>query len=186
MTGRLHLLLLTGPTHSGKTTAAAALAQRARTAGMRVAGILAEGVRRGGVLVGFDAVDIATGRRAALAYRRNNSSPGQQHVGEFVFLDDGLALGTEALSPPAVSGADLVIVDEFGPLELGGGGWRGATDELLASQAAAAVLLVVRDKLASAVKQLYAAHGPRLIDAASAQDASIASLLAGADEDVDE
>jgi len=40
--------------------------------------------------------------------------------------------------------------------------------------------------MASAVKQLYAAHGPRLIDAASVQTASIASLLAAADEDVDE
>ena len=182
MTARTRLLLLTGPKHSGKTTAAAALAERARAGGLRVVGLLAESVRRDGVLAGFDVVDLATGRRAALARRGSPAPPGRQHAGVFAFLDDGLALGAAALSPPAVDGADLVIVDEFGPLELAGRGWREAVDELLAAQVAAAVLLVVRERLVPAVRQLYAAHRPRVIDAAKSRDASPASLLAGGDD----
>ena len=179
MTARTRLLLLTGPKHSGKTTAAAALAERARAAGLCVVGLLAESVRRGGVLAGFDVVDLATGRRAALARRGGPPPPGRQHVGAFAFLDDGLAWGAPARPPPAGGGADLVIVDEFGPLEMAGRGWRAAVDELIASPAPPAVMLVVRQRLAPAVRQLYAAHRPRVIDAAKSRQVPPASLLAG-------
>ena len=54
------LVIWTGPKHSGKTTAAALLAGRARGRGLDVAGVLAPSVIRGGELVGFDVVDLGS------------------------------------------------------------------------------------------------------------------------------
>jgi len=147
------IVLWTGPKHSGKSTAVAVLADGARRAGFTVAGLLAEGVHREGELIGFDAVDLRTGRRAALA-RRGGS--GAVRIGQYAFDEAGLDLGAAALCPAAAGDADLVIVDEFGPLELSGAGWRQAVDALLAS-ARGVIVLVVRDRLVEAVRQLYAA-----------------------------
>jgi len=168
------IVLWTGPKHSGKTTAAAALADRARQRGATVAGVLAESVYRGGKLAGFDAVDLGTGHRAVLA-RRGREGP--VRVGEFTFDPKGLALGAEALSLGAAGDADLVIVDEFGSLELSGQGWREPVDALLAS-ARGIVLLVVRTRRLEAVRQLYAARNPRQVHAgdADAIEAVIAML----------
>ena len=64
-------------------------------------------------------------------------------------------LGSAALGRAATDGADLVIVDEFGPLELASQGWRGAVDSLV-SIGQTLLLLVVREELADTVQQLYA------------------------------
>jgi iron complex transport system ATP-binding protein len=158
------LILWTGPQHAGKTTAAADLADEVRRRGLSVAGMLAPGVYREGRLVGFDAVDLRSGRRASLL-RRGRDGP--QRAGPFAFTQAGLALGKEALGGEAVEDAGVVIVDEFGPLELAGGGWRGAVDALLGSTTGV-VVLIVRDRIVERVRRLYAALLPVVISAAAA------------------
>lgn len=156
------MILWTGPTHSGKTTAARGLIEHLRMEGFTVAGLLAPAVYEGGILAGFDALDISTGRRCALLRRRQG---GAGEAGPFAFNNDGLPAGRAALTCEAAKRADLVVVDEFGPLELGGGGWRGAVDSL-AGSAAGMILLVVRDRIAEQARQTYAALDPVLIGAA--------------------
>jgi len=145
------LILWVGPKHSGKTTSAARLVQAAGKHGFIVAGLLAYSVYRDGQLSGFDACDLCTGARAPLAVRRTHGG----QIGSFHFLEEGVTLGRAALSSAATDGANLVIVDEFGPLELASQGWRGAVDSLV-SASRSRLLLVVREELADAVQQLYA------------------------------
>jgi nucleoside-triphosphatase len=144
------LILWMGEKHSGKTTGATRLVKLARAEGFEVAGVLAPSLYRDGTLMGFDVLNLRNGARAPLARRDTNA--GQTEP--FAFIDDGLRLGIAALSREAVTSADLVIVDEFGPLELRGRGWRGSVDSLLAS-ASAAILLVVRRELVESVQQVY-------------------------------
>jgi nucleoside-triphosphatase THEP1 len=59
----------------------------------------------------------------------------------------------------------MVIVDEFGPMELQGRGWRDQADLLLA-ETDAVVLLVVREELVQEVERLYGEYGCRKIAAA--------------------
>ncbi len=73
-------------------------------------------------------------------------------------------LGRRALDVAATEGADVVIVDEFGPLELASRGWRGAVDSLVHA-GPRALILVVRSELADAVREIYAAVPIRLLDA---------------------
>ena len=89
--------------------------------------------------------------------RRVESGAG--HVGPFAFTADGPAFGNAALTSPAARTAALVIVDEFGPLELRGDGWRTAADQLISSFRGV-LLLVVREALADDVLQLYARCRP--------------------------
>lgn len=154
------LFLWTGPKHCGKTTAAARLADTVRQHGFRVAGLLAPSLYRQGRLIGFDALDLRRGVRSPLAVRRE--APGA--VGPFHFLEEGLRLGSQALEVAAADGADLVVVDEFGPLELAGRGWRTAVDALVHA-GRTLLVVVVRRELADAVRDAYANAPTKILDA---------------------
>ena len=145
------LVLWTGRKHSGKTTSTANLAQIARDEGFSVAGLLAPSIYLNGRLIGYDVLDLRNKTRASLAQCKTDGDKTER----FTFIADGLKLGRTALSPAATESADLIIVDEFGPLELRGDGWRRDVDSLLAS-CDALILLVVRQELADRVQELYA------------------------------
>jgi nucleoside-triphosphatase THEP1 len=160
------VVLWVGPKHSGKSTGARGLADRAAAAGMAVAGLLAVAVRRGGCLMRFDVVDLATGRRRPLAHR---AEPHEADVGRFRFDPGALAFGNDALASALARSAALVVVDEFGPLELRGEGWRPAVDRLLPT-CHGVLLLVVREERTEDVARLYEQWRPRRV-AAAAPDA---------------
>jgi nucleoside-triphosphatase THEP1 len=157
----LKLVLWTGPKHSGKTSAARRLIDRAAAEGISTAGVLAPAIYECDCLLGFDVVDVATGARLPLARRAEQPDKG---VGRFAFLAEGLRFGKAALDRALASRAHLVVVDEFGPLELQGKGWRHAVDQLL-STCGDTLLLVVREELIGDVKRLYAPQRLRVVAA---------------------
>jgi nucleoside-triphosphatase len=144
------LILFTGRKHSGKTTAAERLARQLCSEGFRVAGLLAPSVYEDNRLVGFGAADLRVDRQIEVANRRTAEGEG----GRWMFTKEGLKLGKAALNPSAAGSADLIIIDEFGPLELEGKGWRKEVDSLLASTNIP-VVLVVRQELEEHVQELY-------------------------------
>jgi hypothetical protein len=143
-------------------------------------------------LAGFDAVDLRSETRASLAVRRHGRDahaterlaaslqtdsacrchPTQclgictdtGNVGLFHFLEEGLQVGRRALDVAATERADLVVVDEFGPLELASRGWRAAVDALVHA-GKAPLLIVVREELAGEVRDVYADVPSRVLDA---------------------
>jgi iron complex transport system ATP-binding protein len=144
---KTRLVLWTGPKHSGKTTGLFTLVNIFRKRGLVVAGLLAPAIYEDGRLTGFEGVDIVTGHRCLVVTRPHEHAP-------FFFTDDGQGLGRQALSPATTHGADVVVVDEFGPCELAGGGWRPQVD-LLLRQTVIPIILVVRDTLIADVQYLY-------------------------------
>jgi nucleoside-triphosphatase THEP1 len=142
------LILWTGGKHCGKTTRAAEFVHAARNVGFHVAGLLAFSVYDGQKLIGFDVFDVQSKTRVPLARRRDEGD-------RFAFAQEGFAFGACVLASQAAQSADLVIVDEFGPLELSGKGWRESVDRLL-TLSDALILLVVRQELIRRVQQLYA------------------------------
>lgn len=149
---KTRLILWTGPRHSGKTTSAADLAKKVKSKGFSIAGLLAPSIYTNGLLTGFDAVNIATGKRAPLSQRKQTNEP--TSVGGFTFSKEGLKFGYNALDINSMKSADLIIIDEFGPLELTGGGWRKNVDSIL-SDTNALLVLVVRNEIIDKVKKLY-------------------------------
>lgn len=149
---KTRLILWTGPRHSGKTTTAAELAQRVKCKGFGVAGLLAPSIYTNGDLTGFYAVNITTGDRIQLAQR--NQTTDTTSVCGFTFLKEGLKFGQDALEIKSAESADLIIIDEFGHLELAGDGWRKNADSIL-SDTNALLVLVVRDEIIDDVKKIY-------------------------------
>jgi len=160
--GEAHRLILwTGPKHSGKTTSALRLIDKLRSEGFLTAGIAAVALRDGERLLGYDIIDLRSGLRRALA---RPGAPGPPRIGRFGFLWEGLTLGERALSPNSIAGADLVLIDEFGPLELRGEGWRRCSDRIV-RQARGVVVLVVRDSLLEQASALYRLNDPLVVAA---------------------
>lgn len=158
--GRATLILWTGPKHSGKTTAATELTEAMRRSGFTVGGFLAPSIYRQKQLVGFDILDLHSGHRARLAERKPKGSD----VVGFAFRDQGVQLGKQALQSAVTSRVDLVAVDEFGPLELDGRGWRSDVESLLASSVPV-LLLVVRDDVVEDVLRLHHTYSPHIVRA---------------------
>ncbi len=154
--------LLSGPPRGGKTGRAVEIARRARAAGRRVAGFVAHGSFRDGVRSGFDLELLDEGRRVPLSRATavppgpvevERSADGSERVGRFLLSAAGLEAGRRALAD--VAGADLVIVDEVGWLELEGGGCDRALAALLEEEPAALIVLVVRQELVERVRARY-------------------------------
>jgi len=167
------LILWVGEKHSGKTTAALKLAQRCRDAGFSIAGLLAPSVYQNGKLIGFDGIDLGDNSQTRLTIRdeKNPDTPA------FTLTPEGINLARQALTRPATKNADLVIVDEFGPWELEGKGFRTYVDELLTCDGPL-VLLIVRRELAGNVRQLYANLSSRALAALDPHSAdTVISLL---------
>jgi nucleoside-triphosphatase len=152
-------VLWTGEKHCGKTTTAAKLAKAARAEGFVVDGLLAPSTYRNGRLTGYDVLDLRNKTRALFVRRKTDGNKTER----FTFVADGLKLGRDALSPTATETADIII-DEFGPLELRGDGWRRDVDSLLALSDAL-ILLVVRRELTYRVQELYAVVPSQILSA---------------------
>jgi nucleoside-triphosphatase THEP1 len=84
----------------------------------------------------------------------------------FVFSAPGMAEGNAALSPDSCRGAWMVLVDEVGPLELGGKGWAPLLAPLLELGVPVQVW-VVREDAVDQVKAAWPVDGTRVVDAAA-------------------
>lgn len=176
-------VVLTGKSGSGKTSLAQAVVEALRRKGIPVCGILAPGYWEAGQRSGFDIVDLSAGRRTRLAFREAN--PKQGAVVPFSFDPEGLKLGRAALRPESWPAGGVMFVDEVGPLELRGGGWANALDQLTANQNGPLVL-VIREALVDQVTARWLKRAPYVVKPDEAAAADLADLLARQAETVRE
>jgi nucleoside-triphosphatase THEP1 len=169
----MSVALLTGDRQSGKTSVCRRLAEAAGARGLSVAGIVAPAIVREGRCVGYEVVDLATGRSAVLA---TIEGPGVEQVGPFHFTAEGLAVGRAALEHAAALPDALVIVDEVGPLELSGGGWAKQLPSV--ASRLGVTLLTVRRELASEVAEIWHVRADSTFDLANGSDATLSAILA--------
>jgi nucleoside-triphosphatase len=136
------------------------VAERVRAEGFKVGGMVTREIRKGGVRVGFEVSDLATGEVGVLARVGEGSGP---RVGKYrVNLSDLEAVGVEAVNR-ALRKADVIFVDEVGPMELYSGKFRQAVLEASRSgkPLVATVHYRVKDKL---IERLKAEEGSLLLE----------------------
>jgi nucleoside-triphosphatase THEP1 len=142
MTSHRQLTIVTGPIDSGKTSWCRKLA----AANPGCAGILLLKVYLHGERIGYDALRLPTGERIPFS-RIGGHEPSDWHagdrVGPFSISAAALKAADAWLSEAATRPAD-VIIDEIGPLELGGGGLAAGLRALLASPLGQKLYVVIR------------------------------------------
>jgi nucleoside-triphosphatase len=109
------ILLLTGTPGVGKTSVLLRIVEALKAKGYKVGGMVSHEVRVGGDRVGFEILDLNTGRKGWLAHV--GQKQGRQ-VGRYRVNLGGLdGIGVEAITN-AATGSDVIIIDEIGPMEL--------------------------------------------------------------------
>lgn len=109
------VLLITGSPGVGKTTVLLKAVEALKAKGCNVGGMISREVRSGGNRVGFQILDLSTGRSGWLAHVNQKHGP---RVGKYgVNLEDLNRIGVAAVVK-ALEECDVVAVDEVGPMEL--------------------------------------------------------------------
>lgn len=107
-------VLVTGRPGVGKTTAVLKAVEELRKRGYTVGGFVTREERVGGRRAGFTMVDLVRGEQAYLA----RVGEGWPRIGKYVvFVQELERLGVTAILN-AIDQADIVVIDEIGPMEL--------------------------------------------------------------------
>jgi nucleoside-triphosphatase len=108
-------VFITGRPGVGKSTVLKKVQELLLSKGYRVGGVSCPEMRREGVRVGFKIVDVSSGRTGILSQIGFDSGP---RIGKYVVnLPDLEEVGVKALDI-AVREADVVLIDEVGPMEM--------------------------------------------------------------------
>ncbi len=108
-------LFITASPGTGKTSVLLKTIEVLKARGYSVGGMISREVRTCGARVGFEILDLSSGRRAWLAHVNQKHGP---RIGKYrVNLEDLDNIGAEAITS-AVENADVVAIDEIGPMEL--------------------------------------------------------------------
>jgi len=150
------LYALTGRPGCGKTTAVLKIVDILRGRGVRVEGMYTKEIREGGERVGFSVVRIGGGVSGVLAHVAFSQGP--RHGKYVINLADLESIGVSAILE-GLKGAEVVIVDEVGPMELHSGKFREAVESLLASDRHAILTVHYRSRDPLVVKVRKEAGG---------------------------
>ncbi len=122
--------LITGPPGIGKSTVLSKVILNLRTRGLVLGGCSTNEVRERGARIGFGVADLLSGKSGELASVRMAIGP---KVGRYrVNLKDLAEIGAKGLLE-AVERAEVIIIDEIGPMELISPDFRRATERCLDS-----------------------------------------------------
>lgn len=108
-------IFITGTPGIGKTTVILQAIKELETMGFKGGGMISREVRESGVRVGFELIDLTSGRKGWLAHV--NQPIGPQVSRYRVNLTDLSEIGAAAICK-AVEVSDFVVIDEVGPMEL--------------------------------------------------------------------
>jgi nucleoside-triphosphatase len=112
---RKRIFLLAGSPGVGKTSAVLKIVESLKAKGYNVGGMVSGEVREGRDRVGFQILNVKTGQKGWLAHVAQKEGP---QVGRYrVNLGDLEGVGAEAITS-AVTGSDVIVIDEIGPMEL--------------------------------------------------------------------
>src|SRR2546422_9975597 len=125
----LRVILLTGRPGVGKTTMVNRIHEHYSASGLKIEGMTTREVREGGARTGFMITDLSSGQEGWLAKKNLTAGP---RVGSYVVVSDDLEkIGVAALERSMKGAADLVIVDEIGPMEMTSPSFRNSISKVL-------------------------------------------------------
>jgi len=164
--------LLTGGIDSGKSMCLKALVAELKcgSSALYAGGLISEGIRIHGSKAAYKGINIITGAEFPFAVRQDidrneirsvwaeypddwEADESDVMMGKWRIFSHGLKKAADALADAVRMKCKLAVVDEYGPLEIAGGGFRKAVDAMHAANQP--FLLVVREQLVGQVMALY-------------------------------
>jgi molybdopterin-guanine dinucleotide biosynthesis protein A len=150
-------LLVVGEPGSGKTSWCREYIGWRRESVSSIGGILCPAIEQQGQRIGCNALNLLTDQEVPFArLSRHRSFRAGEKIGSYTISKDGISFACSAIKQAVESRCDLVVIDEVGPLELGGKGLMPAVELALAS--AVNVLIVVRSSLREALQRRFPEH----------------------------
>ncbi|RLG38236.1 NTPase [Candidatus Alkanophaga liquidiphilum] len=123
-------IAVTGRPGIGKSTVIRKVVARLKAEGVSVGGMLSSNIRKGGRRVGFEILDVASGRRGVLAYIGLEGP----RIGKYgVNMQDLEGIGVTAIRN-ATQFADVVVIDEIAPMEMKSEKFAAAVEGALISK----------------------------------------------------
>jgi nucleoside-triphosphatase len=145
------LILITGQPSIGKTTILLRTVDALKIKGYKIGGMISREIREGGTRVGFEIVDLETGQRGWLAHVNQPAGP---KISKYrVNLTDLDTIGASSILN-AVADADVIVVDEIGPMELFSPTFKDAVSRAIESEkpVLGTIHYRARDSLITAIK----------------------------------
>jgi nucleoside-triphosphatase THEP1 len=149
--GRPVVVIITGDVQQGKTTFTRKVVAGLVEKKVSIAGFLAIGIHKGGKRTGFTLYDIKTSEEMELC----SGEPDDNKIrfGHYYFNNDAIEKGREILNIKNLSGNQLIVIDEVGPLELTNRGWNSAIEDLCRNSDLPQLWVVRRDILKSVIRK---------------------------------
>ncbi|RJP52487.1 MAG: hypothetical protein C4583_06610 [Anaerolineaceae bacterium] len=144
--------LVTGPRGAGKSLWCMGFAKHARVLGLDVRGLASPAVMDGDQKIGIDLLDLASGERRRLAYRRGETG-GDLAMTDWQMVAETLKWGNALLE--RVKSCNLFILDELGPLEFQNGVGLTAGLRFVDEHRTLPSFVVVRPSLLDAARQRW-------------------------------
>ena len=166
--------LLTGPPGIGKSTVVSRVVYLLRSRGLGVGGCLTKERREGRERVGFTIFDLMSGREGVLATSKNALGP---RVGKYRVSIPGLVdIGARALREAAAT-ADVIVIDEVGPMELTSPEFKRGVESCLIS--GKPVLAVIHEQMKDPlIERFRALPGKDLLEVTLHNREGLAASLA--------
>jgi len=111
------IFIVTGKTHSGKTTFVEKAILKLKKKRYRFYGILSRAVFRDRKRIGYDALDLKTGKKFPLLRRKAMEDKKFEKIGRYYILPEGIRKIYRILLKN-ISPENILVIDEIGPLEI--------------------------------------------------------------------
>lgn len=135
------IFILTGSVHSGKTSLLKKVVRELKRQEYRPDGFLSEAVSEKGGIAGYDLFDLE--KEKSIPLIRREGEKGWQKVGSYFFIPQGLEEAEKIILRGKE--ADILVVDEVGPLELSGKGFWPALKQVVFQPFNSYILVIRKD-----------------------------------------
>jgi len=168
------ILIITGEIHQGKTTFTQKVVSALLEDGIKIAGFFALGTDRNGERTGFNLVSIESSEAVELCSEKEDIN--KVKFGKYYFNPEAICFGNGILNDENVSGKQLIVIDEIGPLELVGKGWSD-TIERLTRKYSIPQLWVVRKSLVEKVSRRWSIGNAYIFDISTSTSPEVQNKL---------
>lgn len=153
------IFVLTGAVHSGKTTSLRRMIEELRKESIRIDGYLSEVVLENQEISGYDLLDLR--EEKLTPFIRREGEENWERVGSYSLIPQGLSRAKGIILRGTK--ADILVVDEVGPLELAGKGIWPALEKVLFLPKPDSIL-VVRKSILEDFLESIESHEVRIFD----------------------